>query len=576
MAMTLEQQRAEAEADAARRAAEQPIADADARARAGIERAKAVMANGGPSASGVGADVPAYSPAQYSPAGSAAMGAADSTTFGWGDELASMLGSGISGLPRDQVLQEMRANAGNAQSQNPGSYLAGQVGGGVAQGLATGGAGFGANAAAKTGATLGKVALGSALDGSLYGAAYGAGSADGGLSDRLKGGGVGAATGLAAGAAMPYLASAAGNGIKRIISPFAASPEREAAVKVLAQEGVPVTAGQRTGSNALRYAESELGGSTAANMAENQAEAFTNAAMQKAGGAGRATSDNMSRLKDQLGQQFQDLSANNSLRVDRGILNDMNAANTEYAKVLPAEQKKIFGALGDDIVQKFKDGKGVISGDVYQTTRSRLSRMSNNYRQSDPEFSQAIRGLRDALDNGMDRSIRPEDASKWALARQRYANLKILEKAAVGGGEDSAMGLISPAQLRQAAAAGNRGAYARGQGDFAELAKAGQAVMSKLPNSATATRTAVRNLGIPSASAGLGFAVGNIPGAIAGAAAPYVVGKALMSSPGQAFLGNQLAAGAVSPVSNALMAAILRSGSVPALTDASKKALGFQ
>lgn len=513
---------------------------------------------------------------QYSAPGSAAMGAADATTFGWGDELASYLGSGLSGVPRDQVLQEMRGGAQQAQSDNPGSYLAGQVGGGLAQGLATGGAGFGANAAAKTGSTLGQVALGSALDGSLYGGAYGAGSADGSLTDRLKGGGIGAAVGGVAGGAMPYITSAVGAGAKRLISPFASSPEREAAVKILAQEGVPVTAGQRTGSNALRYAESELGGSKAADMMTNQAEAFTNAAMQKAGGSGRATSDNMAALADNLGAQFKALSSRNALRADRQIAADMNAANQEYARVLPAEQKKIFGALGDNIVEKFKAGKGVISGNDYQTIRSRLSRMANNYRTNDPEFSGAIKGLRDALDNGMDRSIRPEDAGAWAALRKQYGNYKTLEKAAVGGGEDSAMGLISPAQLRVAAAAGNRGAYARGQGDFADLAKAGQAVMSKLPNSGTAARTAVRNIGIPGASAGLGFAVGNIPGALVGAALPKVAGMALMSKAGQKFLGNQVAAGAANPVSNALLAALMRDGSTPALTDASMKALGFR
>jgi hypothetical protein len=358
-----------------------------------------------------------------------------------------------------------------------------------------------------------------------------------------------------------------------VVSPFASSPEREAAVQILAQEGVPLTAGQRTGSNALRYAESEIGGSKAAKMADTQAEAFTNAAMQKAGGAGRATSDNMSKLKDQLGAQFNDLSANNTLKVDRGILADMNAANVDYMKVLPSEQKKIFGNLGDDIVQKFKDGKGVMSGEVYQTTRSRLTRMANSYKVNDPEFSNAIRGLRDALDNGMDRSIRPEDASKWALLRQRYGNLKTLEKAAVGGGEDSAMGLISPAQLRVAAASGNRGAYARGQGDFADLAKAGQAVMSKLPNSGTASRINARSLGMFAPTvigAGYGGAQGgDIKSAMLGAAAGYGLqrgaGSALMSKLVQSYLGNQAAAGPSSKAAQAALASLMRNGGIQAL-----------
>ncbi|RWO22814.1 hypothetical protein [Mesorhizobium sp.] len=507
---------------------------------------------------------------QYGQGDSAAMGAADATTFGWGDELASYLGSGLSGVPREQVLREMRGNASKAQFDNPGSYLAGQVGGGLAQALATGGAGA-ASALARGGGTLGKVALGSAVDGLLYGGAYGSGSADDG--DRLAGGAKGAAFGAAVGGAAPFVAAGASKLARKVVSPFAGSPEREAAVLALAQEGVPVTAGQRTGSNALRYAESEIGGSRAAKVMDDQAEAFTDAAMRKAGGAGRATSDNMGRLKDQIGKQFDDISARNSLRVDRGIVDDMNAANLEYSRVLPAEQRKIFGNLGDDIVQKFKAGKGVISGADYQTIRSRLSRMANNNRQSDPEFSQAIRGLRDALDNGMDRSIRPQDAGAWAQARKRYGNLKTLEKAAVGGGEESAMGLISPAQLRVAAASGNRGGYARGDGDFADLAKAGQAVMSKLPNSGTASRLSARSLGMMAPTilgAGYGGASGgDLQSAMAGAAAGYGLqkgaGMALMNPAVQRYLGNQTATGPANRVSEALLAAILRDGGIQAL-----------
>lgn len=523
------------------------------------------------------AGVPAFSPPgvsgydpqtgevqKYGQGGSAAMGAADATTLGFGDELASYLGSGLTGVPRKQVLSEMRGNAAKAQSDNPGSYLAGQIGGGLAQAAATGGAGFGMNAA-RAGGSLGRIAAGSALDSALYGGAYGSGSADGDMLDRLKGGGIGAGIGLAAGAAAPYAAAGLGKLAQTVRTPFASSPEREAAVQLLAQEGVPVTAGQRTGSNALRYAESELGGSKAAGMMDTQAEAFTNAAMRKAGGSGRATSDNMSRLKGQISQQFEDISARNSLKVDRGVLNDMNAANSEYMRVLPTEQRKIFGNLGDDIVQKFKAGKGVMSGQDYQTIRSRLSRMASNNAQRDPEFSQAIRGLREALDNGMDRSIKPQDAGAWAQLRKRYGNLKTLEKAAVGGGEDSALGLISPAKLRQAAASGNRGAYARGEGDFADLAKAGQAVMSKLPNSGTAARTAVRNVGIPSASAGLGGLLAGIPGAAAGAALPFAAGRALMTGPVQRYLGNQAAAGPANRVGEQLLAALLRDGGLQGL-----------
>lgn len=85
------------------------------------------------------------------------------------------------------------------------------------------------------------------------------------------------AAALAAPAA-PALAS-------RAISPFSGSipPERMAAIRVLQGEGVPLTAGQQTGSTGLRFAESELGGSRSASIMDDQARAFTEAATSRAG-----------------------------------------------------------------------------------------------------------------------------------------------------------------------------------------------------------------------------------------------------------------------------------------------------
>lgn len=537
------------------------------RAKAGIERAKAIQ-NGSAPRTKVDpntrqpAGVPAFSPQQYSRAGSAGMGAANATTFGFGDELGSYLGSAISGLPRQQVLDEMRGNEAAAQSQNPGSYLAGQIGGGLAQGLATGGAGFGANAA-RNGASLVKVAANSAIDGSLYGGLAGAGNANGDLMDRVKGAGTGGLSGMLVGGAAPYVAAGIGQGVRRLVSPFASSPEREAAVRMLAQEGVPVTAGQRTGSKALQYAESELGGSKAANMMEDQASAFTDAAMRKAGGSGRATPDNLASLGDNLGRQFDALSSRNTMVADRQLAQDLGKTLNRYGRLLETQQKPIINNLVDDIVQRVRAGGNRLSGEEYQTIRSDLSRAAQST--NNQTLKAAFKGLRDSLDDAMERSINPADLGAWKVLRKQYGNYKVLERASTGGGADAGLGLISPAQLRVAASTGNRGRFATGKSDFTDLAKAGQAVLTPLPNSGTAARSAVRNLGVPIGSAGIGSMVAGIPGAIAGAAVPYVAGRALMSAPIQRYVGNQVAAGAVNPVSNALLASLLRTGSLPAI-----------
>src|SRR5690606_10424329 len=127
------------------------------------------------------------------------------------------------------------------------------------------------------------------------------------------------------------------------------------------------------------------------------------------------------------------------------------------------------------------------------------------------ELSAAYRGVRDALDNAMERSIIPQDKGQWAQLRRQYANSEVLLKAAKGAGEDAGIGIISPARLRTAAASGkNAKNYVLGKSDFSELAKAGQAVMTPLPDSGTASRLATR--GLMSLPAGMGAIAGGASG----------------------------------------------------------------
>ena len=487
---------------------------------------------------------------------SAAHGAADVGTFGFGDELASYLGSAITGDPREQVLAEMRGMQRQAQEDNPGSYLAGQIGGGIAQGagLVAGGLSPAAHAI-NAGWRLPGVMAASGVEGGILGALHGAGAGET-ADERLSGAKSGGVWGFGLGAAAPAVVQGVSSAAQRVISPFRTSPERIAAANLLQQEGIPVTAGQRTGSNWLRYRESELGGGRAADIMEDQARAFTDAAMRRAGGSGLADGDNLRALQSTLSQGFDDISARNALTLDAPMARDILETLNEYNAVLPTEQKAILGNIASDVVERMKAGGGKLSGKDYQTIRSRLTTRAHNARGSDNELAAAYRGLRDALDSGMERSINPADAGKWGDLRRQWGNLKVLERAATGGGEDAALGMISPARLRMAASSGNQGAYARGQGDFADLAKAGQAIMTPLPNSGTAQRMAAQ--GIAAAiMGGVGTAGAGPVGLAAGLAGPAIAGRALMSGPVQRYLGNQVATGSMDPMRQAIMNAIL-------------------
>lgn len=356
---------------------------------------------------------------------------------------------------------------------------------------------------------------------------------------------------------------------RKAITPFSVSPERQAATEVLRQNGVDLTAGQQTGSKGLQYAESELGGGRIADINGQQAEQFTRAALQRAGvNAPRATQDVMNGAFTDIGHEFDSLSARNTIQPDAQLSTDLGAVVRDYNSLVPPTQRApvINNVLGD-LVTAIRQN-GTVDGATYQALRSRLDRLARSSR-NDPQLADALTGIRGALDDSMERSLaqnNPQDLGAWQDVRNRYRNLLVIEKAATGAGADNASGLISPAKLRQATISTHgRRSYARGNSDFADIAHAGEQMMTPLPNSGTAPRTWVRALTstVPAAlGAALGHGAGGIDGALAGAAAgaavPSVVGRALLSQTGRRYLTNQLLPerarrAAVGPVSAALL-----------------------
>jgi len=496
-------------------------------------------------------------------------GLAQGATFGLADE-AFAAGAGARSWMRgdgfqegyDRAVAKYRAGDKAAKAANPVTSVASEIAGGLGTGLGAAKGGF---TLFKGGMTLPQMIRAGAAEGAAYGAAYGAGNAEGGVGDRLSGAYDGAKSGAVVGGAVPVAARAIGAGISRAVSPMPVSAERQAMIGVLEREGVPLTAGQRTGSIPLRYAESILGdapfaGGPKARVMEAQGEAFTEAAMRRMGGAGRATSDNMASNYDRIGQQFQQLSARNTMQADPQLGRDLGSVLNGYEfTTLPAEQKKIVGDLVSDLVERIRQNGGSLPGEAYQAFRSNWSKTANQNRGS--AFGDAMRGLRDAIDNNMMRSISPEDAGAWQVARREYGNWKDLAKAAGGAGENSAQGLVSPQALRSAVASGpNKEAFVRGEGDFAELARAGNAIMTPLPNSGTAQRNLMT--GIAGGSGGTMLAGGGDPlmAAIV-SLGPSVFGRALWSGPVQRYLSNQTISPAARQAIEARVRAALQGGS---------------
>lgn len=340
---------------------------------------------------------------------------------------------------------------------------------------------------------------------------------------------------------------------RRVVTPFPVTPARAQQNAVLRGEGVELSGGQASGSKALRNFEDELGGSAAGNFNERQGEQFTAAVLRRGGiNANRATPDVIDDAFHRIGNDFDNLAARNRADVDPQFIQDVVQTQDDYRMLANPLQRQTFNQAVDDVIDVIGQHNGQIPGNVYQTMRSRLDKAARGSGQ-DVQLRDAYMGLRNSLDDAVERTIantNPDDLGAWRDARNQYRNMIVIEKAATGAGENAANGIISPSQLRGATVQkhGTRN-YARGQGDFAELARAGEGALKPLPNSGTPGRTAARNIGqgfssvagaviggATSGGAGAGI------GAVAGAALPPALARLALSSWGRAYLSNQIMA----------------------------------
>ena len=492
-------------------------------------------------------------------------GAAQGATLGWSDELQGTLSAGgrgerepaslgtflkgayrlATGAPDARTNYEAGRNTARtasetAQTQRPGWYLGGQLAGGIASTAPLAPLTTGATAAA----TVGRGIVGGAGLGGIQGAGEAKEAKDIG-GDALTGALVGGAVGGAVPAAL--------QGARRLVSPSTVdNPTRQGLVAALQGEGIDLSAGQQTGSKAIRYLESAANdmpftGGGIDDLMTRQKEQFTGAAMRRMGEtADRATPDVIDRALTRMGNEFDRLAANNSAQVDQPFVQDLMRVAQDYGALVPnSQQAPVVGGLLQDVMQRARTGQ--IDGQFYQAARSRIDRMARNAR-ADPQLQDALSGIRTALDDVMERSLSGPDAAAWREVRQQYRNMIPIRQASIGAGESAAEGLLSPAALYNAVKQQNRNGAARGQGDLTELARAGVGVMTPLPNSGTAPRMMAQGMLTGLAPALIGGGVGgassgDTSGALAGALVGAGLSRAALSRVGQTYLANQGLAG---------------------------------
>lgn len=455
----------------------------------------------------------------------------------------------------DRALTDIRGRDKAFSQEHPYLATAGGVGGGLAV-LP----GAGAATARSLPATIAR----SAATGAGYGAVSGFAAGEGGLDNRLQSAGQGVLYGGGLGAAVPLAAPVAA----RIISPVRnqLTPEAQRLAQVAQTEGIPLTAAQATGSRPLKTVESTFGtlpltaGPQQA-VGQAQRQAFNAAALRHIGETGDSLApDVLLRARQRIGGDFNKLAAQTTVDLDPVFTTKVDDVFNEYSELLEVQKRPILEKYVTEIRAL---GNTPMKGTVYQKLRSGLSRSAKNYR-SDPTLSEALRGLRDALDDAADRAMPQNLKGDWDKARLQYGNLKTLEKAMSNTTAGAAAGNLQPTQLAQAVSQQYPQGYGLGYGPMNDLSKVGTSfVRDNVPNSGTAERSLMTSLltGGPVGAGGAAAFLGNpLAGAavgVGGLVAPRAVQGLYNSRPGQAWLKNQRTANTVPQINQGLLQAVL-------------------
>lgn len=353
--------------------------------------------------------------------------------------------------------------------------------------------------------------------------------------------------------------------IGRMVSPGAINTstakgaERASQVQAMRQEGVPLSAGDVSGNRSIKWAESVAADTPgaagkAAAFKDNQSEKYVEAVLKKAGiNAKAATPEVMDEAFNRIGQAFETASWRIAVPLTAGphgnrVIGLVSKIADDYERITePSLRSALPRAISDDLSQLASQNSHM-TGDIYLAWRSQLGAAARGAQ--DPRTREALYNLQNTLDDVAETWVsatgRSDVAQSLKTARKEYRNLLAIERAAVGAGENTALGMFSPQQLAQAVRTvhGQRN-YSRGRGDLVDLARGGSALMAPMPNSGTPARLVMSALG----AAG-GSAIAGAPGAAVGVVAPLVgqavAGRAIMNPTVQGYLSNQLAAPLVS------------------------------
>ena len=355
--------------------------------------------------------------------------------------------------------------------------------------------------------------------------------------------------------------AAAGTAASRVVTPIrtVTPPGRQQLVENLQNEGVPLTAGEVTGSKPLLKTEQILGqapgaaGPIASDVQAQQA-ALNRAVASKAGlDSDTLEPTTLNTHMTNLGQQIGTLASNNNMPIDAQFAQTLGQIKQSLPFMKTDAAQEIQARLSqlNKMITVDANGNPIVAGPAFQ---SLVSDLNDAIRGSSGTTQTKLLQLKDTLRQQMESGMAPDDAAQWRQLNRYYANGKVIQDAMGAAGAKPAVGDISLPQLRVAINSSmGQDAYAKGYGDLNNLARAGQSVLRAPADSGSPQGILINRL-LQTAStigAGVGGLYHGVEGIAAGAGAPlagpWVIGQAMRGripftnySPGQGYLTNQL------------------------------------
>lgn len=316
----------------------------------------------------------------------------------------------------------------------------------------------------------------------------------------------------------------------KVTTPLPANltPQEARAVQIAKETGTPLSVAQETGRGAKMESALARFPTSAGpfdRLAARQGATTDKAALKTMGFEGDEVGvETMKAAKRQAGGAFDDArNATTRVELQPDFYNKAGRSIATYTEnTAPSEIiKGVANKLDDYFDPKLMKGGAFpeLSGTQYQEFRSGITKSVDAlYKNGKPGAADALKGVRDALDDAAQASLPAELSEAWKTARRNYYNFKIIEKAAARGtAESRSSGTLSPSGLTSVLRQKQGDAFATTTGGLNDVATLKQYLKDTFPNSGTPTMQAWQ--GLLSGGSALG-AAGLGGGAAVGALAP--------------------------------------------------------